>query len=207
MLLTHLHATFFLASVLLALTPGPDNLFVLIHSAQHGARSGLLVVLGLCTGLLFHTAGVALGLAALLAAYSWALLLLKAAGCAYLLRLAWLSWRATAVQSQQEHTPALSARTSYWRGVWMNLSNPKVAVFFLAFLPQFVQADSTLAAWQQILLLGGLFMLAALLVFGGIALGAGRWGQWWLSSLGWQNWLNRLAALLFAALGLRLLLG
>ena len=207
MLLTQLHATFFLASVLLALTPGPDNLFVLIHSAQHGARSGLLVVLGLCTGLLFHTAGVALGLAALLAAYSWALLLLKAAGCAYLLRLAWLSWRATAVQSQQEHTPSLSARTSYWRGVWMNLSNPKVAVFFLAFLPQFVQAESSLAAWQQILVLGGLFMLATLLVFGCIALGAGRWGQWWLSSLGWQNWLNRLAALLFTALGLRLLLG
>ena len=124
-----------------------------------------------------------------------------------MLRLAWLSWRATAVQSQQEHTPALSARTSYWRGVWMNLSNPKVAVFFLAFLPQFVQAESSLAAWQQILVLGGLFMLATLLVFGGVALGAGRWGQWWLSSLGWQNGLNRLAALLFTALGLRLLLG
>ena len=207
MLLTQVHATFFLAAVLLALTPGPDNLFVLLHSAQHGARSGLLVVLGLCTGLLFHTAAVALGLAALLVASRWALLLLKAAGCAYLLRLAWLSWRATAVPSTQEQTPELSELTSYLRGVWMNLSNPKVAVFSLAFLPQFVQTESMLAAWQQILVLGGLFMLATLLVFSGIALGAGRWGQWWLSSPGWQTGLNRLAALLFAALGLRLLLG
>ncbi len=204
MLLAHLHATFFLASVLLALTPGPDNLFVLIHSAQHGARSGLLVVLGLCTGLLFHTAGVALGLAALLAAYSWALLLLKAAGCAYLLRLAWLSWRATAVQSQQEHTPALPARTSYWRGVWMNLSNPKVAVFFLAFLPQFVQAESSLAAWQQILVLGGLFMLATLLVFGGIALLAGKLGQWLQGSEKSQLLINRVAGTVFVALALKL---
>ena len=73
MWLTSLHATFFLASVLLALTPGPDNVFVLVHATQHGARSGLLVVLGLCSGLLFHTAAVALGLAALLSASTWAL--------------------------------------------------------------------------------------------------------------------------------------
>jgi threonine/homoserine/homoserine lactone efflux protein len=77
MLLNQLHVTFFLASLLLGLSPGPDNLFVLLHSAQHGTRSGLLVVLGLCTGLLFHTAAVALGLAALLTGSVWGLLLLK----------------------------------------------------------------------------------------------------------------------------------
>jgi threonine/homoserine/homoserine lactone efflux protein len=204
MMLTQVHATFFLAAVLLALTPGPDNLFVLLHSAQHGARSGLLVVLGLCTGLLGHTAAVALGLAALLAASTWAWWFIKSAGCAYLLRLAWLSWRAPAAVADTGDTPALSARSSYRRGVWMNLSNPKVAVFFLAFLPQFVQTESMLPAWQQILLLGGLFMLATLLVFGGMALGAGRFGQRWLSSPRKQAWLNRLAALLFCALAVRL---
>jgi len=204
MLLTQVHATFFLAAVLLALTPGPDNLFVLLHSAQHGARSGLLVVLGLCTGLLFHTAGVALGLAALLAASSWAWWFIKSVGCAYLLRLAWLSWRAPVSRADTGDTPRLSPRSSYWRGVWMNLSNPKVAVFFLAFLPQFVQAKSMLPAWQQILLLGGLFMLATLLVFGGVAMGAGRWGERWLSSARVQHGLNRLAALLFSVLAVRL---
>ncbi len=204
MLLTEVHATFFLAAVLLALTPGPDNVFVLLHSAQHGARSGLLVVLGLCTGLLGHTAAVALGLAALLASTGWAWLLIKSAGCAYLLRLAWLSWHAPAARTDTADTPALSARSSYWRGVWMNLSNPKVAVFFLAFLPQFVQTESLQPAWQQILLLGGLFILATLLVFGGLVLGAGRWGERWLSSERGQAWLNRLAGLLFSALAVRL---
>ena len=94
MLLNQLHLTFFLASLLLGLSPGPDNLFVLLYSAQHGARSGLLVVLGLCTGLLFHTSAVAFGLAALLAGSSWALILLKSLGAVYLLWLAWQAWRA-----------------------------------------------------------------------------------------------------------------
>lgn len=206
MWLTEVHLAFFMAAVVLALAPGPDNLFVLLHSARYGARSGLLVVLGLCTGLLFHTAGVALGLAALLAATAWVLWLFKGAGAAYLLWLAWLTWRAPSGPANSLDTPALSAVSSYRRGVWMNLSNPKVAVFFLAFLPQFVQTDTVLAPWQQILWLGGLFILATLLVFGAVALGAGHWGQRWLASSRAQTGLNRLAALLFTALALRLFL-
>ena len=85
---------FFSVAVLLALSPGPDNVFVLVHAAQHGVRAGVLVVLGLCTGLLFHTAAVALGLAALLAASPLAFGALKGVGAVYLLWLAWLSWRA-----------------------------------------------------------------------------------------------------------------
>ncbi len=82
--------TFFAASVLLALAPGPDNVFVLLHSAVHGKRAGLLVVLGLCSGLLFHTAAVALGLAAVFAASNTAFTVLKLCGAGYLL---WLAWR------------------------------------------------------------------------------------------------------------------
>ncbi|NBT91822.1 MAG: LysE family translocator, partial [Betaproteobacteria bacterium] len=80
---------FFSVSVLLALAPGPDNVFVLVHAAQHGVRAGLLVVLGLCSGLLFHTAAVALGLAALLATSALAFTVLKTVGALYLLWLAW----------------------------------------------------------------------------------------------------------------------
>ena len=87
---------FFAASVLLALAPGPDNVFVLLHSAMHGRRAGLLVVAGLCSGLLFHTAAVALGLAALLAASATAFTVLKLCGAAYLLWLAWGAWNAPA---------------------------------------------------------------------------------------------------------------
>jgi threonine/homoserine/homoserine lactone efflux protein len=88
----------------------------------------------------------------------------------------------------------------------MNISNPKVALFFLAFLPQFVQTNTSLPAWSQVLVLGALFMLSTLLVFGAIAAGAGHWGRLWLLSNGWHTKLNKLAALVFVGLGLRLLL-
>ena len=192
--------------MLLALVPGPDNVFVLLHAAVHGARAGLLVVLGLCSGLLLHTGAVALGLAALLAASSAALTVLKGVGAAYLLWLAWLSWRAPAGMGTGESMPAMGVRQTYLRGVLMNISNPKVALFFLAFLPQFVQPSSGPVA-MQILLLGGVFMLATLLTFGAIALLAGRFGQLLQDSPKAQVGLNRLASVVFAGLALRLVLG
>ena len=203
--------TFFVASVMLALVPGPDNVFVLLHSAAHGWRSGLLVVLGLCTGLLFHTAAVALGLAALMASSSFAFTALTLLGAVYLLWLAWQSWNAPVHSS--DATPSLdnpvpdfilSTRQTYSRGVLMNITNPKVAIFFLAFLPQFVIANQG-AVGLQILLLGGIFMVATLFTFGAIAFFAGRFGQVFQSSTIAQRSLNRLASLVFCALALRLL--
>ena len=196
---------FFAASVLLALVPGPDNVFVLLHAAAHGARAGLLVVLGLCSGLLFHTGAVALGLAALLAASSTAFTTLKALGAAYLLWLAWLSWRAAAGLPGGDAPPPLGARQTYLRGVLMNISNPKVALFFLAFLPQFVEPARGAVA-LQILQLGGVFMLATLLTFGAVALLAGRFGQQLQDSPRAQVRLNRLASVVFVGLALRLVL-
>jgi len=196
---------FFAASVLLALVPGPDNVFVLLHAAAHGARAGLLVVLGLCSGLLFHTGAVALGLAALLAASSTAFTTLKALGAAYLLWLAWLSWRAAAGLPGGDAPPPLGARQTYLRGVLMNISNPKVALFFLAFLPQFVEPARGAVA-LQILQLGGVFMLATLLTFGAVALLAGRFGQLLQDSPRAQVRLNRLASVVFVGLALRLVL-
>ena len=206
MLSAHTALAFFAASVLLALVPGPDNVFVLLHAAVHGARAGLLVVLALCSGVLFHTAVVALGLAALLAASSAAFTALKALGAAYLLWLAWLSWRAPAGLGTGESMPMLGARQTYLRGVLMNISNPKVALFFLAFLPQFVEQASGAVA-LQILQLGAVFMLATLLTFGAIAVLAGRFGQLLQTSPRAQVALNRLASVVFVGLALRLVLG
>ena len=195
---------FFSVSVLLALSPGPDNVFVLVHSAQHGARAGVLVVLGLCTGLLFHTAAVALGLAVLLEASPLAFGMLKGVGAVYLLWLAWLSWRAPTGLLEGQAAPGLSAHQTYVRGIIMNTTNPKVAIFFLAFLPQF--ADPTLGPVQwQIVQLGACFGLATLVVFGGIAALAGRFGQRLRDSGKAQQTLNRMAALVFAGLALKLL--
>ena len=195
---------FFSVSVLLALAPGPDNVFVLVHAAQHGVRAGLLVVLGLCSGLLFHTAAVALGLAALLATSALAFTVLKTVGALYLLWLAWLSWRAPSGPLDGDAGEGLGPWQTYGRGVLMNISNPKVAIFFLAFLPQFVDPALGPVQWQ-IAQLGAVFGLATLLTFGSIAALAGRFGQRLRESAGAQQTLNRLAAVVFAGLALRLL--
>ena len=194
---------FFSVSVLLALSPGPDNVFVLVHAAQHGVRAGLLVVLGLCSGLLFHTAAVALGLAALLAASPLAFGVLKGVGAVYLLWLAWLSWRAPTGLLEGQAAEGLSPVQTYARGIVMNATNPKVAIFFLAFLPQFVDPAQGSVQWQ-IVQLGVCLGLATVLVFGGIAALAGRFGQRLRDSARAQQTLNRAAALVFAGLALRL---
>lgn len=198
---------FFAASVLLALVPGPDNVFVLLHSAVHGRRAGMLVVLGLCTGLLGHTAAVALGLAAVFAASVTAFTVLKLFGAGYLVWLAWQAWRApVGALGEAPHesaSPRLSAAQTYGRGVLMNITNPKVAIFFLAFLPQFTNpAQGSVVG--QILLLGGIFMLATLLTFGAIAVFAASFGLAFKRSLRAQRWLNRIASLVFVGLALRL---
>lgn len=194
---------FFSVAVLLALAPGPDNVFVLVHAAQHGVRAGVLVVLGLCTGLLFHTAAVALGLAALLEASQLAFGVLKGVGAVYLIWLAWLSWRAPTGLLEGQAAQGLSARQTYARGIIMNATNPKVAIFFLAFLPQFVDPALGPVQWQ-VLQLGACFGLASLVVFGGIAALAGRFGQRLRASAKAQQALNRMAAVVFVALALRL---
>lgn len=201
---------FFGLSVLLGLSPGPDNIFVLMQSAQRGWRVGLAVVVGLCIGILGHTTAVALGLAALVAASPMAFLALKLAGAAYLLYLAWGAWRAPVSASAsalpQGQAQPLSARQALQmvgRGVVMNATNPKVLIFFLALLPQFADpARGSVAA--QIVVLGGVFMLATLLVFGAIALFSGWFGGLLQRSARAQCWLNRSAALVFVALALRL---
>lgn len=194
---------FFAASVLLALAPGPDNVFVLLHSAVYGRKAGLWVVLGLCTGLLFHTAAVALGLAAVFAASTTAFTVLKWCGAAYLVWLAWGAWRAPVGFADAQRSGAMSVAQTYARGVLMNLTNPKVAIFFLAFLPQFTDpARGGMAL--QILWLGAVFMFAALLTFGAIATFAARFGKAFQRSLRAQRWLNRIASLVFVGLALRL---
>ena len=199
---------FFSMAVLLSLSPGPDNLFVLMQSATHGRRAGWWVVLGLCTGLIGHTLAVALGLAAVFAASETAFTVLKLVGAAYLLYLAWGAWHAPAsLTAQAADAPAAQpSRLAMWRrGVIMNLTNPKVALFFLALLPQFVQADRGDVA-LQIVCLGGLFMLATLLVFGAVVLLATAIRGRLARSSRAQRLLNRASALVFVGLAARLVL-
>jgi len=193
---------FVAASVTLALSPGPDNIFVLTQSALSGPGAGIRVTLGLCSGLVVHTAAVALGVAAIFATSDVAFNLLKLCGGAYLVYLAWGAFRAGAADLDAGASAA-SGRRLYGRGVIMNITNPKVAIFFLAFLPQF--ADPALGnLTRQILLLGFLFMLSALVVFSSIALAAGYLGDFLRRSERAQIYLNRFAGVVFIGLALRL---
>lgn len=196
-------ALFTSASVLLALAPGPDNIFVLTQSALKGKLVGIVVTLGLCTGLIVHTSAVALGIAALFQASALAFNLFKYAGAAYLLYLAWGAFRAGATTLEGREAKETSLWRFYLRGIIMNVTNPKVSIFFLAFLPQFTNpAKGSLPL--QLIVLGLLFILATIVVFGAISLLAGMLGQWLRRSERAQVLLNRVAGAVFAGLALKL---
>ena len=195
---------FISASLALAVAPGPDNLFVLSQSALFGSRSGLLVTLGLCTGLLLHIAAATLGVAAILQTSPLAFNLLKAVGAAYLVLLAVQAFRAGAAGLEVSSHSGSGARTLYFRGIIMNVTNPKVALFFLAFLPQFTDGARGSVALQM-LLLGSFFIVSTLLVFGAVACFAGFLGDRLQRSGALQKTLNRVAGVIFIGLAVRLL--
>lgn len=197
--------TYFLACLVLAIAPGPDNLFVLTQSALQGRKAGLLVVTGLCTGLLFHTTAVALGVAVIFKTSELAFTLLKVAGAVYLLYLAWGAFKSGATTIEGKSNPVLNSGQLYRRGIFMNVTNPKVSIFFLAFLPQFASPARGSLGWQM-LELGLVFILSAILVFGAIALAAGSLGEWLNRSSRVQRMINWLAGTVFIGLAVKLLL-
>ncbi len=194
---------FFITSLMLALAPGPDNIFVVTHSVMRGREAGLAVVMGLCTGLLVHTAAVALGIAVIFQTSDWAFTALKTVGAAYLLYLAWQAVTAEAMMLNADNAHCPSFGWSYRRGIIMNISNPKVSLFFLAFLPQFIEPDSA-GVTEQVIVLGSLFILATVMVFGTMALMAGKVAERLRTSPRLQTSLNRLAALIFVLLAVHL---
>lgn len=196
--------TFILASTLLSLAPGPDNIFVLTQSALYGRKSGIIITLGLCSGLIVHTTAVALGVAAIFMVSTVAFTALKLIGAAYLLYLAWQALKASAQPLSSVSATAIPGHLAlYRRGIVMNLSNPKVAIFFLAFLPQFTD-PSTGNMTFQLFLLGIVFILVALVVFSAIACLAGLIAELFKRSAKAQVILNRISALVFAGLAVRL---
>ena len=206
---------FFVAALLLGIAPGPDNIFVLTQSAFFGAGAGMVTTLGLVTGLCVHTTAVALGVAAIFQTSALAFTLLKTAGAGYLLWLAWLSFRAGASTAQiaqgdaSSDGPAYAAFPGYMalyrRGIVMNVTNPKVSLFFLAFLPQFCDPTRGSVA-VQVLILGVLFMLATIVVFWTVAALGGRLAVWFNRSPRGQIIMQRVAGCVFVAMAAALLL-
>ncbi len=196
-------STFFLASALLAIAPGPDNVFVLTQSALHGKLSGLVVMFGLCTGLLVHTGAVAFGVAVIFQASAFAFTLLKVIGASYLLYLAWQIFRASPEQIHMNGGQQKSLGALYRRGIIMNVTNPKVSVFFLAFLPQFADPERGSISLQMISM-GCIFIVATVLVFGAVAMVGGALGDWLNRSMRAQQVMNWIAGTVFVGLAIKL---
>ncbi len=194
---------FLTTSLLLCLAPGPDNIFVLTQSMLRGTLSGFLVTLGLCTGLLVHTSAVALGVAVIFQQSLLAFTILKLCGAAYLLYLAWGAFRAGASGLGTLNASSLDKMTLYRRGIFMNITNPKVSIYILAFVPQFTD-PSRGHLTLQLLELGAVFIVCTLLVFGLISLLAGKVGNWFSQSPKAEVMMNRVAGSVFAALAIKL---
>ncbi len=192
------------ASVLITLSPGPDNLLVLSIGASRGRRLGMAFGLGCGLGCLSHTVLAALGISALIAASAPAFMALKLAGGAYLIYLGWQGLRSTGgVNAQVGQGAPATAMQLFGKGLLANAINPKVVIFFLAFLPQFVVRERSDAAWQ-IAQLGTLFALQAALLFGLLGYFAGHVGRWLQRHEHAGLWLDRAAATVFIGLGLKL---
>ena len=195
---------FFFASILLALAPGPDNIFVLTQSVIRGKLAGWVITLGLCTGLIGHTLLVSSGVAVIFKASPVAFTSLKVAGGAYLMYLAFLAFRASAAKLSPSDNGGASLFQLYRRGIIMNMTNPKVSIFFLSFLPQFANPERG-PVMLQIVTLGFVFMISTLLVFGMISLFAGFLGGRLQQSPKAQNIMNRIAAIVYMALAVKLI--
>lgn len=194
--------TFLSFSVLLALAPGPDNIFVLTQSALSGRKTGLAVTVGLCLGLVVHTAAVAFGVAAIVQSSVLAFSLLKLAGAGYLVYLAVKAFRARPSDLEHDDSGSRGLARMVGRGFIMNITNPKVLLFFLALLPQFVEPGSSAAL--QVLALGVVFMLVTLVVFGCVAVFSGTLGSFLRRSNRAQVILHRVAGVVFLGLALKL---
>jgi len=203
MLSAEIISAFFIASALLAIAPGPDNIFVLTQSALHGRLSGLMVVFGLCTGLLVHTGAVAFGVAVIFQASALAFTMLKFIGGGYLVYLAWHAFRASPERINLHGGQKNGVGVLYRRGIIMNLTNPKISIFFLAFLPQFADPQRGPIS-LQLVALGIIFIFVTILVFGTIALIGGALGDWLNRSERAQRTLNRVAGTVFIGLALKL---
>lgn len=200
----HDFGLFLAAGVLLNLTPGPDTVYILGRSIAHGRRAGVASAFGICAGSIFHTCAAAFGLSAFLATSAWAFSAVKLAGAAYLV---FLGIRTLLRNDHDLHVPAKFEKSdpaaAFRQGVLTNILNPKVALFFLAFLPQFIDS-ATPSKMAAFLVLGLTFVTTGtiwclVLAWFAATFSARLRGNATVAAL-----LNRAVGSLFVFLGMRL---
>lgn len=198
-------ALFIGVSWALILSPGPDMLYVITRGMAHGRKAGMLSAVGVVCGILVHTTAAAFGLTLILQTSALAFLIVKIVGAVYLVYLGIKAWREKSTFQLQASAPTATSGALFWQGVLSNVLNPKIAIFFLAFLPQFVNQAGGQVAWQMALL--GLtfacFGLCFLLVVG---YSSGTIGRWLTYRQQYARGFQRLAGGILIALGIRLAL-
>jgi threonine/homoserine/homoserine lactone efflux protein len=195
---------FLAVAVMITLAPGPDNLMVLGLGMARGRRAGVAFGLGCALGCLNHTLLAALGVAALIAASPLAFTALRILGGLYLVWLGAQAIRNARPVGAIRQGVAEAPRKLFVKGLIANAINPKVILFFLAFLPQFVDAERGYPGWQ-IVQLGLVFTIETVLIFGAIGWFAGNLGERLARHPAVGTWLDRVAGGIFVALGLRLM--
>ncbi len=198
--------TFFSAAFLLVISPGPDIIFILGQTLGGGRRTGFAAMFGVQSGALVHALFAALGLSAILAASATIFQVVKWVGAAYLVWLGIQSLRGAGDTFMRETgQPGLPARRVYMQGILVSLLNPKVGIFFLAFLPQFV-VEGVAPAWAQMLLHGVLVVAVAVVLEPWLVLAGDRLARTLRSRPRIGLWLERMLGGVLIALGLRLAL-
>ncbi|WP_188197826.1 LysE family translocator [Nonomuraea sp. SYSU D8015] len=196
---------FLLTSLVIVVTPGTGVLYTLAAGLSRGGRASIVAAFGCTLGIVPHMAAAVTGLAALLHASAVAFQVLKYAGVAYLLYMAWSTLRERgALSVEQEAAPRPPAKVII-DGVLINILNPKLSIFFFAFLPQFVSAGEP-AALARMLELSGVFMLLTFVVFAGYGLFAAAVRNHVISRPKVLTWMRRGFGAAFAALGVKLAL-
>jgi threonine/homoserine/homoserine lactone efflux protein len=196
---------FFITCLIVVLIPGTGVIFTVSTGLMAGKRASVFAALGCTAGIIPHLLASILGLSALLHTSALAFEALKFAGAAYLLYLAYATWRDRSAFAMNDTPTATTARGLMLRGFLLNILNPKLTIFFLAFLPQFVTPASTAPALQM-LVLSGVFMAMTFAVFVVYGLLANVFRRAVIESPRVQNWLRRSFATAFAGLGLNLAL-
>jgi threonine/homoserine/homoserine lactone efflux protein len=205
MISTEVLLAFLAASALITIAPGPDNLMVLSVGISRGRSAGIGFGLGCALGCFTHTLWATLGIGAVVLASEATFTTLKMAGAAYLVYIGVTAWRYAGkmalINLDQGSEERIGAHVR--RGFIANVINPKVALFFIAFLPQFV--DQTRGAvWPQMLLLGAVFAVQTVLIFGSLGWFSGSIGARLQKQPNLAVWLDRCAGTLFIALALHL---
>ncbi|MEL3959970.1 LysE family translocator [Lysinibacillus endophyticus] len=191
------------AAIVLTIMPGPDNLFTLAQSIAKGKSAGIYTTLGLCTGLLGHITAATIGISAIIYQSAFAFTIVKYAGAAYLLYLAYKSFKEKSSSFNINSDDTLDHKSLYKKGVIMNLLNPKVSLFFLAFFPQFINYKSGSVSLQM-LIYGVLFLIQTLVIFTVISIFAGQVGNYLRKNTSLSKKINIIQGSLFTLIGLKI---